>query len=216
MPHCAPRRSNSAFTLIELLVVIAIIAILVALLIPGMGVARNAAKRARAQNDVKQIETAFRSYMMEYGRAPTGLVGYDDANAEDTSTGIQMNFNVVAMLMGEDINGMNPKRIRFLDVPTNHVMKGGVKLLDRLAGVLHPTSLQYVDPWWTEDRDHPGEGPNAYKYMLDYDGDNRIKLHWTDTVVTTNLDRTVAVWSRGRDHSDRGSAEDSKDNVLSW
>ena len=61
-----------AFTLIELLVVISIIALLIALLLPALGAARESGRRAQCLSNNKMITTGAHSYAADFnGRLPT-------------------------------------------------------------------------------------------------------------------------------------------------
>jgi prepilin-type N-terminal cleavage/methylation domain-containing protein len=66
------RRRRAAFTLVELLVVIAIIGILVALLLPAIQAAREAARRTECINNLKQIGTAILNHESALNEFPTG------------------------------------------------------------------------------------------------------------------------------------------------
>lgn len=174
-------QKGHGFTLIELLAVIGIIGVLAALLIPAIKLALQKAEIAQAQNDVKNIESAVKSFYTEYGKWPNGNGGtldfsYGAFNAPygpstpnsasgPSSSGYCENYWLMNVLQAIQDNGtvcgnggtlanstpVNSRGIVFLTIPAK-----SAHVVDTVHGY-----ADFVDPW-----------KNPYQITVDANYDN--------------------------------------------
>src|SRR3954453_6539086 len=86
------------FTLIELLVVIAIIAVLIALLLPGVQAAREAARRMQCSNNLRQLGLGLHAYEGAAGVLPPPLVQAGSGSTVTWSNGWSAHGRVLPFL----------------------------------------------------------------------------------------------------------------------
>ncbi len=90
--------TSRGFTLIEMLVVITIIAILVALLLPAVQQAREAARRTQCKNNLVQLSIALHNYQSSFNCLPPGVVN-ETGPIQNVEEGYHMSWLVQTLPM---------------------------------------------------------------------------------------------------------------------
>lgn len=210
-PLLAKSLMRRGFTLIELLVVIVIIAILVSLAVPATNLVMRKAQELKIKATMKDIQVAIGHYRTEYNRFP---INPDDATSGDqdiepflTDGTAQPTINILMSNVdtSSGSTNMNPRQIKFLDLPMAKNNQFGI--IDPSGGTGDGTPVQLVDSWGL-----------PYKIAMDTNYDNRIQnpdKNNTDQVISGRapeyLSNTAIIYSFGPDRT-----EYTKDDIVSW
>ncbi len=226
MKRLLSRSRSAAFTLIELLTVITIIAILMAMLFPMIGQAKESARQRKADGDLRIIVQATQQYNVEYGQFPqinpnpsTTAATTDDACGDKAAQMQLDNCNLFNILRDfdktpNDGHKQNPRKVQFLEgkpvsTPSNP-RDGFLDNPSAGAGVLGA----WYDPWGSQ-----------YNVVIDTNADNVLDLtkFYNDFKADQAPHISVGAFSLGKDKmlgtkGDKTYKKDTEpsDDRLSW
>ena len=159
--------------------------------------------KLRAKNTLTSLVSAVDSYFNSYNQLPFGAGAVPSKDAIVRTDG-----DLMGVLVGSDIQGMNPKEVMFF----SGVLAKGVKEEEAYNGLWSEgESAKLFDPW-----KKPSTLERGYLLLIDYDYDGQVEDPFRPGRV---IERRVVAWSAGKDGKwVRGDPKKgvNKDNVFSW
>lgn len=132
-------QKSEAFTLVELLVVITIIGILIALLLPAVQSAREAARHTQCKNNLRQIGIAAMSHVAAQGHFPTGGWGWYWVGDADRGFGLEQPggwiYNLLPYLEQEALHAL--PRDEQPEVVTDQQKTGAAQMINTPLAVMN-------------------------------------------------------------------------------
>jgi type II secretory pathway pseudopilin PulG len=153
----------------------------------------------RAKTDVVRLAVAVKAYQTEYGKLPTKHVSADDAEEGMDSGGgwfMDDNREVVRVLAGENVGGLNPKKIVFLE--TRPAAGNATSPRDGVAA-----DGTFYDPWGTP---YGVKMDTSYNNALEYYGVNQAN-NFRTTVIAVSYGENGIQQDPGRS-TDKGKPVD--------
>ncbi len=197
--HSQMKSNQKGFTLVELLVVIAIIGVLIALLLPAVQQAREAARRMSCNNNLKQLALAMHMYHDTHNKFPAGHEYYPPGTLQRWCWAHALFPYVEQKALYDEIRTLNPTYM--MDVPAS----------------LKDTPISaYVCPSNIGDAMGGNGSSSGNAYRPTSDPGFGFKSSYVACAGSNNLDRDVELngmfcWNK---YADMSSVKDGTSNTL--
>lgn len=190
-PRFCPRRAG--FTLVELLVVIAILGVLIALLMPAIQAAREAARRVQCQNNLRQVAIGVQNYASGRAELPTsgnnGTIVRPGGAATPGAASFQQAgalYQILPYLEQQSAYAADDATVHSMAVPA-YFCPSRRAPTTRLGVSGEPVGLNdYAVPLWKDALAGPGLGGDlhsCWNFWGDNQGDNENHPYYQNTAL---------------------------------